>query len=171
MLKALIPLVAFAGLLAGPSMASAAILAVVTANLHLRAGPGMQYPAVKTLPAGTRVASYGCTAGYIWCDVSWGDERGWVSASYMQVIVNGQSVVLTAAAAPAVGLGILTFRQAYWDRYYVGRPWYRRRAYYSGAPVYRRGGTVCHDGACERRGTVVGPRGRVFHREGTISRY
>lgn len=165
-------LAALLSVASAPAIAAAAMPAVTTANVNLRAGPGTNYPVVVTMPAGARVVSYGCVSGYTWCDISWGSERGWVAASYMQVVVAGKTVVLAPAVAPRVGLAVVAFDQSYWRRYYVGRPWYGRWAYYGGAPgpVYRRGGVVCKDGVCNGRATVVGPRGRIYHREGSISK-
>lgn len=102
----------------------AATPAYTTANVNLRAGPGTTYPVLTTVPNGGSITTYGCLEGYNWCDVSWGAERGWMSASYIQVTYQGQPVIITPAIAPAVGLTVVVFNRAYWDRYYYGRPWY-----------------------------------------------
>lgn len=109
-----------------------------TANVNLRAGPGTGYPVVLTVPNGSPITSYGCIEGYNWCDVSWGAERGWMSASYIQVTYQGQSVIVTPAIAPAVGLTVVVYNRAYWDRHYYGRPWYKNwDRYYRPPPRVR----------------------------------
>ncbi|MBN9672034.1 SH3 domain-containing protein [Roseibium aggregatum] len=177
----LLSLTAFA-----PTGASAAT-AVVMTDLNMRAGPGTHYPVVRVLPGSASVVIYGCTAGTTWCDVGFGPDRGWVSASYIQVTYQGQTVVVTPAVAPAVGLAVVTFNRAYWNTYYVGRPWYASWNTYYRAPagaaaacngngcagVAVRPGRAavgqCSNGTCT--GTVVRrtPWGPVV-RQGSISR-
>jgi uncharacterized protein YraI len=105
--------------------AGAAAPGVTTANVNLRAGPGTAYPVVVTVPKGSPITTYGCQGNYSWCDVSWGGERGWMSASYIYVTYQGRRRVLTPALAPAVGITVVVFNRNYWNRYYSGRPWYR----------------------------------------------
>jgi len=167
-----------------PGTASAAAAAVTVSNLNMRAGPGTGYPVVRVLPANAAVTIYGCNAGTSWCDVGFGPDRGWVSANYLQVTYQNRPVVVTPAIAPAVGLTVVTFNQAYWNRYYVGRPWYGQwNTYYRGAAAGCNGNGCagvavrpgraavghCADGTCS--GTVVRrtPRGPVV-RHGTVSR-
>lgn len=76
-------------ILAGASAAAAATTAVATANVNLRAGPSTAYPAVTVVPAGTAITTFGCVSGYSWCDIGFGTYRGWVAASYIQVIYRG----------------------------------------------------------------------------------
>ncbi|MEX3008739.1 SH3 domain-containing protein [Hoeflea sp. TYP-13] len=105
--------------------AQAATPSFTTANVNLRAGPGTSYPVIVTVPNGTPITTYGCLENYNWCDVSWGTERGWMSASYIQITYLGEPHIITPAIAPAIGLTIVVYNRAYWDRYYYGRPWYR----------------------------------------------
>lgn len=138
--------------IAGASAGMAATSAVATANVNLRAGPSTAYPAVTIVPAGTTIATFGCVSGYSWCDVGVGPYRGWIAASYLQVLYRGTPVVLTAPVAPAIGLTVVTFDRAYWDTYYRASPWYARWAAYPpyvASPVtsaYR--GVNCANGAC-----------------------
>ncbi|MDA4844032.1 SH3 domain-containing protein [Hoeflea poritis] len=118
-------LVAIVGASTITGAAQAATSSYTTANVNLRAGPGTSYPVVVTVPNGTPITTYGCLDGYNWCDVSWGTERGWMSASYIQITYQGQPRIITPAIAPAVGLTVVVYNRAYWDRYYYGRPWYR----------------------------------------------
>lgn len=137
----------------GASAASAATVSVATANVNLRAGPSTSYPVVTVVPAGSRVVTHGCVSGYTWCDIAFGNFRGWLSAKYIQLVYNGAPVVLTPAVAPAAGVTVVTYSRAYWDRYYVAYPWYGSWSTY---PAYRSGVTGS--------ATAVGPNG------GTASR-
>lgn len=151
-------LVLLAGLamltIVNPGRAMAAS-AVTLANLNLRAGPGTVYPVVRVLPPNVAVTIYGCNAGTTWCDVGFARDRGWVSASYLQVMYKNRPVVVTPAVVPAVGLTVVTYNQAYWNAYYVGRPWYGQWNTY-----YRRAGGGCNDNGCG--GAVAGPRGAAI---------
>lgn len=111
-------------LLVGTASASQPV-AVATADVNLRAGPGTQYPPVSVIPYGHSVSLFGCTSGFTWCDISWGSARGWVAAAYLQVIYRGAPVVIDARVAPRVGVNVVVFDRDYWARHYVGRSWYR----------------------------------------------
>jgi uncharacterized protein YraI len=117
-------------LAAGPAAAQPAEIAVVsTARVSLRAGPATSYPLVDALPAGSRLVLHGCLAGYAWCDVSWGADRGWLSAAYLHAIYRDAPIAITAMAAARLGIRIIAFDSLYWRRYRVGRPLYRRWRY------------------------------------------
>ncbi|MTH96060.1 SH3 domain-containing protein [Roseibium sp. RKSG952] len=149
-----------AAIAATGNTAQAAVTSVTTANVNLRAGPSTSYPAVTTVPAGTAVATYGCTSGYGWCDVSFGTYRGWMSSSYLQTVYNGRPVVVTPAVAPAVGITVVNFNRAYWDRYYRAYPWYAQWNRYPAGAAAVRGGTVAGpNGTVARGGAIVGPAG------------
>lgn len=137
--------------------AKAATPATATASVNLRAGPGTAYPVVTTLPPSAALTVFGCLADTSWCDVVWGSSRGWVAANYIAMPYDGRVIVLTPAIAPAVGVAVVTFSRAYWDRYYVGRPWYGRWGVYH--PVAPRGGAVVGCGPNGCAGAVVRPRG------------
>jgi uncharacterized protein YraI len=108
----------------------AAVTATLTAGVHLRAGPAIGYPSVMLVPPGAVVQVFGCEEGYNWCDVQFGADRGWVDAAFLQAPAPSGPVVI--ATSPAViGVPIVAFSfNTYWNAYYVGRPWYGRRAYY-----------------------------------------
>ncbi|MEM8625498.1 MAG: SH3 domain-containing protein [Pseudomonadota bacterium] len=128
--------------------AIATVTSFTTANVNLRAGPSTNYPVVHVIPASATITAYGCVADYAWCDISYREFRGWISAPYLKTVYNGAPVVITPAVATAIGVSVVTFNRAYWERYYVGYPWYGSWASY---PVYR--APVAHTR------TVVGPRG------------
>jgi uncharacterized protein YraI len=175
----------------GVSSAAAATSAVAVTRVNMRAGPSTNYPVVVTLPSGTALSLYGCTADTAWCDVGWGRDRGWIAASYVQVVYRGSNAILTPAIAPVIGLTVVVFNQAYWNTHYVGRPWYSQwNVYYRsyrppsrgvvgcgengcGAAVTRPGQVRaghCSDGTCTGTAVDRGPGGRVWVRRGSVSR-
>jgi uncharacterized protein YraI len=115
-------------------MPTAALAApgIVTTTVSLRAGPGAGFPTVDRIPGGARVNIHGCLRGIAWCDVSWSDDRGWVSSRYLEYLYRNRYVYLPDYVdeidVPVVPFVLTT----YWSRYYAGRPWYHRRAYWSG---------------------------------------
>lgn len=176
-----------------PGEASAAMAAAAVTNVNMRAGPSTAYPVVVGLPSRAALTVHGCTANTSWCDVSWGRERGWVSASYVQVFYRGAPTVVTPAVAPAVGITVVSFNHVYWNTYYVGRPWYGQwNAYYRPVVPPPRGGAVagcndhgcggavvrpghvafghCADGTCSGTSINRGTLGRVWVRHGSVSR-
>lgn len=175
--------------------AAAATSAVTVTSVNMRAGPSTQYPVVVKLTSGTALVLYGCTADTTWCDISWGRNRGWVAANYVQVLYRGNTVMVTPALAPMIGLTVVAFNQVYWNTYYVGRPWYNQwDVYYRpgrpgprpptraaagcngsgcGAAVIRPGQVKaghCADGTCTGTAVNKGPNGRVWVRRGSTSR-
>ena len=67
-----------AAMLLMPAAALAAPGIVTTVSL--KAGPGEGFPTVDRIPGGAHVDVHGCFRGKAWCDVSWSDDRGWVSS-------------------------------------------------------------------------------------------
>ncbi|MFS8036460.1 SH3 domain-containing protein [Xanthobacter sp. AM11] len=166
-----------AGLLLGGGLvtgARAATPAVALTNVNLRAGPSVTFPVVTVVPARASIVTHGCLADYSWCDVGFAGARGWIAASYIQVVYAGAPVVLAAPVAPAVGVAVVSFNQAYWNTYYAGRPWYgqwnRYYAPYAGGPVGHAGATRCANGTCTHVGVTRGPYGNTVVHRGSISR-
>jgi uncharacterized protein YraI len=113
-------------MLTAPGIAAAAN-AFTTGNVNMRAGPSTQYPRVATIPRGSTVDVYGCTAEWRWCDTSWRGIRGWVSASYLETMYRERRVYVPDYG-PRIGVPVITFQfGSYWDRWYSDRPWYRDR--------------------------------------------
>ena len=77
-------------------MPTAALAApgIVTTTVSLRAGPGEGFPTVDRIPGGARVNIHGCLRGTAWCDVSWSDDRGWVSSQYLEYLYRNRYVYL-----------------------------------------------------------------------------
>lgn len=115
-------------------MPAAALAApgIVTTTVSLRAGPGEGFPTVDRIPGGARVNIHGCLRGTAWCDVSWTDDRGWVSSQYLQYLYRDRYVYLPDYV-DEIDVPIVPFvLTSYWSSYYAGRPWYHRRAHWSG---------------------------------------
>ena len=143
-----------------PVTAHAATRGATIANVNLRAGPGTWYPVVIAMPPSAALTIYGCLDAASWCDVSWGGARGWVSSNYVSIYYQGQTVVLSPALIPMIGLTVVAFNQAYWNNHYAGQPWYGQwNSYYAGP----RGGAVARGGcvgaACGGSAVVRGPYG------------
>ncbi len=103
---------------------------MVTTSVSLRAGPGDGFPAVDRIPGGSHVNIHGCLKGDAWCDVSWSDDRGWVSSDELQWLYRNNYVYLSDyyddIDVPVVPFVI----GSYWSTYYAGRPFFHRRAFY-----------------------------------------
>lgn len=112
-----------------------------TANVNMRTGPDVDFPSVDVIPEGDPVDIRGCLRDESWCDVVWAGGRGWVFSEYLAYEQRGEYVALPDVGPAAIGIPFVTFAAAdYWDRYYVGRPWYRDRArWYAYKPRPRMG--------------------------------
>jgi uncharacterized protein YraI len=146
--------------IAGASLAAATTAfageGYVTANVSLRAGPDVGYPVVMGLRAGTPVMIEGCVDGWSWCDVSLGDDRGWVSGAYLQEEYGGHRVFVRDYGV-RIGIPVVTFVFGdYWDHYYRGRSWYGHRDRYSHVQphYYHSGGSYSHSGSSYSHGTT-----------------
>lgn len=106
------------------TLAQAQTQAFTTTTVHMRAGPGIAYPVVATLPQDAAIEIYGCQAGYGWCDTSWNAARGWISSNYILTEDAGQKAVLNPALAATLGIGLVDFDQTYWNSHYQAYPWF-----------------------------------------------
>ncbi|WP_421726355.1 DUF1236 domain-containing protein [Bauldia sp.] len=98
---------AFVGVLAG-GQAAVAFEAFATNNLHLRTGPGEQYPVETTIRHNDRVEVHGCLEGITWCDLNWGDMRGWAAADYI-AYDSAAGVKVLPLAQDEIGIPIVNF--------------------------------------------------------------
>lgn len=118
-----------AAMLLTPAAALAAP-GIVTESVGMRAGPGPGFPTVDRIPGGSHVNIHGCLRGGAWCDVSWADDRGWVSSRYLEYLYRNHYVYLPDYVD---NVDVVPFAlSSYWSSYYSGRPWYQRRAYWNG---------------------------------------
>jgi uncharacterized protein YraI len=116
-----------AGLMAIPSIASAAVTAITAEPAVLRAGPALDFPVVDQIPDDARVTVFGCVRAYQWCDIAWRDARGWVRGDDLAYFYQ-QRRVRFIEYGPRIGIPVVTFSfDRYWDRYYRGRPFYTER--------------------------------------------
>jgi len=100
-----------------------------TANVNMRSGPDTDFPSLGVIPEGEPIRVEGCLRDESWCDVSWGPDRGWVYSEYIAFDNRGEMVPLPDYGPAYFRIPFVTFvARDYWDRYYVGRPWYRDRA-------------------------------------------
>ncbi|PIT00476.1 peptide-binding protein [Bradyrhizobium nitroreducens] len=119
-----------AALLLAPTAAMAAP-GIVTVSTGLRAGPGPGFPLVDRVPEGARVNIHGCLRGNAWCDVSFSDDRGWVSSQYLEYLYRNHYVYLPDYV-DEIDVPVVPFvLTSYWSSYYGGRPWYHRHAYWN----------------------------------------
>ncbi len=102
-------------------------------NVNLRAGPGIDFPVVETVPNRAWISILGCLPDYRWCDVFFDGNRGWMRAIYLAGWYEGYYYPLRDYA-PQLGYPVVSFDiEAYWDAYYRRRPFYAERARW-GAP-------------------------------------
>ena len=81
-----IPIAALAMILALASTAASAQApqsAQATSNLNMRAGPGTQHAVVAWIPKNSWIQVFGCTNPVAWCQTTFNDRHGWVSASHL----------------------------------------------------------------------------------------
>ena len=107
-----------------------------TANVNIRTGPDIDFPSVGVIPEGEPLSIEGCLRDESWCDVRWDGGRGWVYSEYLAFDDRGEMVPLPDVGAAYFRIPFITFvARDYWDRYYVGRPWYRDRARWYGYTI------------------------------------
>lgn len=94
---------------------AAAATLVADTGLHVRSGPGTQYPVIATIPDGAAVNSSGCRSG--WCHVDYRGHVGWASQAYLTGAV---------ARAPTT-----TYSYAYSEPYFYSQPYYPEPYSYS----------------------------------------
>lgn len=129
---------AISALLLGVTSSAFAYDGFATGNVNLRAGPDIDYPVVTLIPAGEELSVQGCTEGWEWCDVIYGDARGWVAGNYIQYEYNDQPVLLSGYGA-AIGIPIVSFVIGdYWGHYYRNRPFWVERDRWYARPYIRR---------------------------------
>ena len=84
----------------GTASAQPQLLARATTDLNGRSGPGTQYPIQFTIPNGSVVNILACTNTYDWCQVALGNQVGWASGQFLEVVDTNQTV---PEAGPQLG--------------------------------------------------------------------
>jgi uncharacterized protein YraI len=118
-------------LLLAPALAQAAE-GVVVETTSLFAGPDSQFPPVDQVPAGTSVQVNGCLTGYTWCDVSFQNDRGWISGQALEILYQSRRVRVVEITPDIVIVPFVSFEfHTYWDEHYRDRPFYGERDRYA----------------------------------------
>ena len=108
--------------------------AVVSRQVHMRAGPGPTYPIVAVLIPGTPVEVRGCLPNYAWCDVEVDTRRGWVHGNYLEAYARGDHARVPDVGT-LLGIAIIGFAlHEYWQDHYRGRPFYGQRERWAPPP-------------------------------------
>src|ERR1700681_66087 len=106
------------------SAVAAAENAVTTHPADVYAGPDDSYPMVAQLDADAPVQVMGCLDDWSWCDVTFGDNRGWLYSPDITYAYQGGYVPLYSYA-PGLGIPVVAFSlDGYWGSHYHNRPWY-----------------------------------------------
>jgi uncharacterized protein YraI len=145
-MKHLYQRIVFAFLIAAIPLAVAAQEAFTMRDVDVFAGPSSEYPPVATLPPGTPVTLAGCLSDWSWCDVSFGNDRGWVYAGDLGYPYQNNRVVILDYG-PRLALPLVTFSlDSYWGAHYRARPFFRERAQWVSRVHIQanRGGTPPH---------------------------
>jgi uncharacterized protein YraI len=128
---------AFAAAIAFPTVSAAQELAgAVQLDLNLRAGPGPSFPVITVIPANANVTIYGCIDTMTWCDVTYGEIRGWAYAEYLIY----QTAPLPQAPTPPP---VIVFQgEDYWNAYYQDQPFFPERDRWLGGAAGAAGGAI-----------------------------
>lgn len=117
----------------GATAAQAAAPGYTTADVNIRTGPDVDFPSIDVIPEGDDIDVVGCLRDESWCDVAWDGARGWVYSEYLAFDHRGETVLLPDIGPSVLSIPLIAFAAAnYWDRHYIGRPWYKdRRRWYT----------------------------------------
>jgi uncharacterized protein YraI len=115
--------------LLAPALAQAAE-GIVVENTPLLAGPDSQFPPVDQVAAGTDVQVNGCLTGYTWCDVSFQNDRGWISGQALEILYQSRRLRVVEITPEVVPFVSFEFN-SYWDEHYRDRPFYGERDRYA----------------------------------------
>src|ERR1700704_61229 len=106
--------------LLAPALAPAAE-GIVVETTPLLAGPDSRFPPVDQVQAGTDVQVNGCLTGYAWCDVSFQDDRGWISGQALEILYQSRRVRIVEVTPDIVPFVSFEFN-SYWQEHYHDRP-------------------------------------------------
>lgn len=74
----------------------------------LTCGPGTNYAVVTTINHKQPLVVHGCLKDITWCDVNWGELRGWADAHYIDVDET-EGIKTLPNAADDVGIPVVTY--------------------------------------------------------------
>src|SRR5262245_14628769 len=98
----------------------------IVSQTELKAGPDDQFPTVIEVSAGAEVDVFGCLSGNSWCDVSFQQDRGWVSGQDLEVLFESKRVKIVEVTTVVVP--VVTFEvRTYWTQYYSSKPFFKDR--------------------------------------------
>ena len=88
----------------GPTATATPIPQVVTGvpGLRLRAGPGVRFTILQSLPVGARLSVVGRSADGAWLRVGYRGLTGWVAARYVRALAGLPTVLPPAPAPPSL---------------------------------------------------------------------
>ncbi len=94
---------------------------LVTADLNVRTGPGIQHPSVGVIRGGSTAEVGRCFQG--WCEIAWGPLRGFSSQAYL----DGFGPPPAPAYVPPPPPPVYYAPRPYYNPYYYNpyRPWRR----------------------------------------------
>ncbi len=91
------------------------------------------------LDANTPIQVMGCLDDWSWCDVAFGDNRGWLYSPDITYAYQGGYVPLYSYA-PGLGIPIEGFSlDVYWGSHYHNRPWYGQREEWAHRTIHHHG--------------------------------
>jgi len=125
-------------LFVAPSLGQAAQGFIID-QTDLKAGPDDQFPTVLEVQSGAEVNVFGCLSGNTWCDVSFEQDRGWVSGQDLEVIFASKRVKVVEVTTVVVP--VVTFEVAsYWTQHYSSKPFFRDRDRFASINININGG-------------------------------
>lgn len=64
-------------------------------DLHVRSGPGPLYSILGVIPASEKAMVQGCLADASWCEVTYGELKGWSAGNYLTATVEDAPIALS----------------------------------------------------------------------------
>ena len=93
------------------SAASAETEAAAWNDLNVRSGPGPMYSILGVIPATEKAMVQGCLADATWCEVTYGDVKGWSAGNYLTATVEDTPIALSTLDRRVV-IGTVVYDQA-----------------------------------------------------------
>jgi uncharacterized protein YraI len=120
-------------LVAAPAYADS-IKGYTNSNVGLLAGPGLDYPTVSEVQSGVNVDIHGCVQGFLWCDVDWNGQRGWIEGRFLDSIYKDKRASIITSGSQENVPTVVWEQRTYWDNNYRDRPFYTERRYWTSSP-------------------------------------